>query len=201
MLWESLLASGNAELEHALLNALCQQMLRLPTVKFYSHLLRFCVCNIAIALALYQVRGQALLQDKYQRICAGFEGHVADMRATLTHVVSATVAAAACAAAVLLLLARLTLVLLLPLMLLLLLPIQRQTGYLRALESWVQNMCQLKECHPLSGKSCCEGATAAKLFLKLLLLLGRRLCNRGGNNSSGLSNDICRSSAHSHRQY
>lgn len=35
-----------------------------------------------------QVRSQALLQDKYQHICAGFEGHVADMTATLNQIVS-----------------------------------------------------------------------------------------------------------------
>lgn len=42
-----------------------------------------------------QVRSQALLQDKYQHICAGFAGHVADITANLTQVVSPAAAAAA----------------------------------------------------------------------------------------------------------
>ena len=45
-----------------------------------------------------QVRSQALLQDKYQHICAGFAGHVTDIMATLTQIVSAAAAAAAAAA-------------------------------------------------------------------------------------------------------
>ena len=39
-----------------------------------------------------QVRSQALLQDKFQHICAGFEGHVADMKAALTQIVCAAAA-------------------------------------------------------------------------------------------------------------
>ena len=47
-----------------------------------------------------QVRSEALLQDKYQHMCAGFAGHVADITATLTQIVSpAALAAAATATA------------------------------------------------------------------------------------------------------
>ena len=43
-----------------------------------------------------QVRSQVILQDKYQHICAGFTGHVADITATLTQIVSTAATVADC---------------------------------------------------------------------------------------------------------
>ena len=40
------------------------------------------------ATADVQVRSQALLQDKYRHIRSGCEGHMADMKAALTQIVS-----------------------------------------------------------------------------------------------------------------
>ena len=56
--------------------------------------------ELMAAVGRVQVRSQAVLQDKYRHMCAGFAGHVADITATLTQIVSPAAPAAASATAI-----------------------------------------------------------------------------------------------------